>query len=163
MPEDMPPLYPTPNLSRLLGPEERIIHTAKLHPFHGFPWLLAAFACVALAYAVWPWFALAALVPAVIYWLPFHNHEVAVTTHRVLVRHGRFSVHTDAIEPEHLDHYQFHQHTIPGLFHCGNIVLNLQAGRHHMRELPLPHMWHPMTFLEAVTTLSPKFRGKIGE
>lgn len=155
----MPHSHSAPTLGRLLAPEERIIYTSRLHPFHGIGWLLAAVATAALAVWVWPWFGLAAFAFLGAYALPFFNHEVAVTTHRLLIRHGRFSVHVDSIDPGHLDHYQFHQHTIGSLFHYGHIVLNLQAGRHHMRELPLPHVWHPMTFLEAVTTLNPTFRG----
>ena len=38
----IPPLQATPNLERLLMPDEGIIYTAKLHPLYGWPILLAA-------------------------------------------------------------------------------------------------------------------------
>jgi hypothetical protein len=154
------PLSRTPNLNRLLGPGEEIIYTAKLHPFHGLYWLFGALLFAALAWVATLWFALPALGLAVIYALPFINHEVAVTTHRVLLRHGRFVVHTDCVDADHLDHYQLYQHTLGSVFHFGTVILNLWAGRREVRKLPLYTLWHPMTFLEAVTTLNPGFRAK---
>ncbi|MCP5405578.1 MAG: hypothetical protein H6922_05110 [Pseudomonadaceae bacterium] len=155
----LPPLQPTPNISRLLGPGETVVYTAKLHPLHGWPWLLAALAVVALAYATNAYLALLALPLLTVYLLPFRIWEAAVTTHRLLLRHGRFRIALDAIDPDHLDHYQLHQNPFTSLLHCGDVILALRLHR-TVTYLPLPSIWHPMSFLEALTTLNPAFRAK---
>lgn len=155
----LPPLQPTPNLSRLLGPDETAIYTCKLHPVHGLRWLLGALLLTGLAWWLSPWFLVAAIPCLAIYWLPFHNHEVLVSSKRLLVRHGRFSVHVDAIDREHLDHYQLHQTTIGSLLHFGTVILNLRANR-DIRTVTLKTLWHPMSFLEALTTLNPNLWSK---
>lgn len=165
----LPPLYRTPNLSRLLGPGETIIYTCKLHPFHGFSWLLG---CLFLAGLAGYFFSLAELsfywrIPAIIslvgsvvclfiYSLPFRNTEIAVTTHRLLLRYGRFSIHSDEIDASHIDHYQLHQTPISSLFHYGTFILNLRAGK-NIYYLKLVDVWHPLTFIQALTTLNPLF------
>jgi uncharacterized membrane protein YdbT with pleckstrin-like domain len=165
----LPPLSPTPHLSRLLGPNEAIIYTGKLHPFHGLSWLLAGVGLAGLAWGCWALWPhglvgfvlsglslLAALACLGAYLLPFRNTEIAVTTHRLLLRHGRFHIHTDEIDATHIDHYQLHQTPFSALFHYGTFILNLQAGK-FIYVLTLREIWHPMTLLEALTTLNPLF------
>ena len=154
-----PPLQRTPTLTRLLGPGEVIVYTAKLHPLHGWPWLLGAILCALAAWYITVWLALPALILLLVYWLPFYTWEAAVTTHRLLLRHGRFKLALDTIDPPHLNHYQLHQNPILHTLHCGHIILNLEAGREHvLHKIHLPYIWHPMSLLEALTTLNPAFR-----
>lgn len=156
-----PPLQRTPTLSRLLGPNEVIVYTAKLHPLHGWPWLLAALISYTLAYAVWFGFTIPAVPFTMIYILPFFTNEIAVTTHRLLLRHGRFHLHLDSIDANHLDHYQMHQNPLQAILHMGHIILNLIAGKEKvLHQIHLNHLWHPITFLEALTTLNPAFYSK---
>lgn len=157
-----PPLQRTPNLSRLFGPGEVVVYTAKLHPLHGWPYGLAALIAGWAAWMLWWPLALPALLLAIVYFLPFIHWECAVTTNRLLVRHGRFKIALDAIDPDKLDHCQLHQNTFTSLLHCGTVILNLNAGREHvLHKLALPFLWHPMSFLEALTTLNPQFRAKL--
>jgi len=171
----LPPLSLTPHLSRLLGPNEAIIYTGKLHPFHGLSWLLSSLGLTAsailLIIAIHPspiWWVLigpmllGAMACLVAYLLPFRNTEIAVTTHRLLLRHGRFSIHTDEIDASHIDHYQLHQTPLSVFFHYGTFILNLQAGK-FIYYLTLTEVWHPTTLLEALTTLNPTFQNTLKE
>lgn len=152
----LPPLTRTKYLSRLLGPEEVILYTGRLHPFHGFGWLAAAVAFLMLA-RWWLWFVVPALGFLIVYQLPFNNTEIVVTSYRLLLRRGRCRVHLDAIDAHHLDHYQLHQTPFSVFFHYGTVILNLDTVQ-DIRALTLKTIWHPMTFLEALTTLNPAFR-----
>ncbi|HEX2859240.1 MAG TPA: PH domain-containing protein [Alphaproteobacteria bacterium] len=162
---NLPPLARTKHLSRLLGPDEVIIYTGKLHPFHGIGWWLGFLFLATLAWYLWaawqwqPYLLVPALICLLIYRLPFHNTEIAVTTHRLLLRYGRFRVHSDEIDGSHIDHYQLHQTPFSSFFHYGTVILNLRAGR-DIYYLKLVDIWHPLTLFEALNTLNPLFQPK---
>lgn len=156
----LPPLSKTPNVSRLLGPGEVVIYTGRLHPIHGVQWLAGFIALLLLARFTTPYLLIPALGCLQVYILPFLNTEIAVTSDRLLVRHGRFSVHLDVIDPGQLDHYQLHQNIASHKMHFGTLILNLvSAGG--MQKLVLEDVWHPLSLLEALTTLNPLFRKRL--
>ncbi|PIZ30756.1 MAG: hypothetical protein COY40_03905 [Alphaproteobacteria bacterium CG_4_10_14_0_8_um_filter_53_9] len=153
----LPPLRPTPHLTPLLAPEEEIIYTAQLHPLHGIGWLAFAvlfFAMMRLHLV----FLLPCAVCVSIYLIPFKTNEVAVTTHRLLLRMGRFRLAYNDIEPDDLNHWQFYQNPITNVLGGGAIILNLDKGA-EVIPLRMPHLRHPLKFIEALGTLNPAFRG----
>jgi hypothetical protein len=152
----LPPLQPLPHLARLLAPDETLIYTAKLHPLYGWPWLLAALvaglpAFLGLSFGLW------SIPPAVmlfiIYLLPFKHFELAVTSKRLLLRYGRFGTVLNDIPPEHINHWRLQQGLFSDLLHYGHLTIYLVAGR-ELRVLPLKFLWHPLTLLEALETLT---------
>jgi hypothetical protein len=151
MPHELPPLAPTPHLARLLAPDEVIIYTAKLHPLHGWPWLLAA---ICLALVGW-WVKPLWLVAGVLGWvyaLALRNFEGAVTTRRLLLRHGRLAISIEGILGEKIAEWRVQQTLLQRLLHAGQIHLVLKEGN-TLRPLNLVWLWHPLSFIEALETL----------
>lgn len=152
-----PPLQAVPNLERLLLPDEGIIYTAKLHPFYGWPFLLAAIVLAVLGWWVKPlWFL--ALIAAWVYHLPFQNFEMAVTTQRILVRQGRFKIGLAAYHGNQLKEWVVHQTLLQSVLHMGSVLLKLtdMASPEKNRTtmvLELNGIWHPLTLIEALETL----------
>ena len=147
----LPPLQPTPNLSRLLAPEEEIIYTAKLHPFYGFWWLGLGLLAAGLGLWLKPLW-LVALVLGFIYLLPFRNFEMAVTTRRLLVRQGRFGITLEGILGEKIVEWHIRQHLLQTWLHAGTVTIRVEENK-TLRTIALPWLWHPMTFIEALETL----------
>ena len=147
----LPPLASVPHLERLLAPNEEIIYTAKLHPLHGWPWLLAA---VLFGGAGWWWqpLWLSAIVLLFIYSLALRNFAGAVTTHRLLLRYGRFGVQTEGILGEKLAEWRVAQSLLQRLLHAGTVQLVVKESN-TLRPLTLLWLWHPLTFIEALETL----------
>jgi uncharacterized membrane protein YdbT with pleckstrin-like domain len=148
----------TPHLARLLGPAEAFVHVVRLHPLYGWHWVVLAVVLAGLAYITTAWL----LVPAVLFFaayrLPFITNEMAVTTHRLLLRIGGFTLVLKDIVPEHLDHYRFQQNALQNLLGLATIVLVLRKGG-SLVELPLPPIRRPLEFVEALGTLNPHLRG----
>lgn len=158
----LPPLSPTPHLSRLLIPGETILYAPKLHPLYGWPTLLlilALFTATLLLASQYGPIWLLGLVPAglltFIHSLPFQHFEMAITTHRLLLRYGRFSITLNDIPPEHIDHIQLNQTPLSSLLHAGHLTLNLRKGN-TLVPLTFPWLWHPFTTLEALQALQHK-------
>lgn len=150
----LPPLQPVPHLERLLAPTEELIYTAKLHPLHGWPWLLGA---LVLACLGWWWkpLWLGAGVLFIIYTLALRNFEGAITTHRLLLRHGRFGVQTEGVLGEKIAEWQVSQTLLQRPLRAGTVQLVLKEGN-ALRPLKLSWLWHPFTFIEALETLQMK-------
>lgn len=161
----LPPLQPIPNLRRLLAPDETVIYTAKLHPLHGWPWLLAGLGLIVLS--LW-WQVLlgVGLLVLLVYAMPFKTNEIAVTTHRLLVRVGVFKLRMEGITGVQLEEWALEQNLLQTLLHTGKVVVKVKEGR-DLRDIVLKKIWHPMTFVEALETLQPALRqkanGKVGE
>jgi hypothetical protein len=154
----LPPLSFTPHLSRLLAPGETVVYTAKLHPLYGWPWLLAAILCSLPAFTQpsWGhWFILPATALFAIYLLPFRNWQCAVTNKRLLLRFGRFGITVNDIPPDHINHVQLKHNLFLSALHTGHVTLNLIKGK-DIAPIQLNYLWHPMTFLEALETLTMK-------
>lgn len=149
--DGLPPLQATPNLDRLLVPGEEVIYTARLHPLYGFPWLLGGLALFAAGW-LWSWFWLLAIIPLVIYYLPFYHFELAVTTQRLLLRQGRFGVMTEGTLAEKLEDWHVNQHLFQALLHAGTMTLRIEENR-SLRLLTIPWLRNPMSFIEALETL----------
>ena len=155
----LPPLSPTPHLSPLLAPEEEIIYTPHLHPLHGIGWFLLALLCLPFARLTF-WALLPAIMFFAIYLIPFRTNQIAITTHRLLFRLGRFKLVVNDIQPDHINHWQFHQNPLTNVLGGGLLILNLNKG-HDIIPVRLPMLSHPMRFLEALGTLNPNLRGHI--
>ena len=153
----IPPLQATPNLERLLVPNEEIIYTAKLHPLYGWSILLAALVLAILGWWMKPlWFV--ALIAAWVYHLPFQNFEMAVTTQRILIRQGRFKIGMAAYQGADLREWVVHQTLLQSVLHMGSVLLKLTdpASPEKNRTthvLELNGIWHPLTLIEALETL----------
>ncbi|MCA3243928.1 MAG: PH domain-containing protein [Alphaproteobacteria bacterium] len=153
----LPPLAPVPHLVRLLAPDEAVIYTAKLHPLHGWPWLLAVLLLAVAGWWLKPlWLASAALL--VLYGLAFQNFEAAVTTRRLLLRQGRFGVSTEGILGEKIAEWQVIQRLVQRPLRAGTVRLVLKEGN-TLRPLTLLWLWHPFSFIEALETLQMPPRG----
>ncbi len=140
-----------PHLRRLLVPEEEAIYTMKLHPLHGWPWLVGA---VLVAIVGWWWKPLWVLATGlfVLYTLALQNFEGVVTTHRLLLRYGRFGVSTEGILGEKLASWQVEQTLLQRVLHAGSLRLIVKEGG-TLRPLVIRWLWHPFTFIEALETL----------
>ncbi|NBX85650.1 MAG: hypothetical protein EBQ80_00160, partial [Proteobacteria bacterium] len=149
----LPPLQPVPHLQRLLAPEETIIYTAKLHPLFGWPWLLGGVLLVGLS-LWWGIFLGLGLMVLLVYALPFKTNEIAVTTHRLLLRVGLFQLRTEGIGSVQLEEWQLRQNLLQALLHTGCVTIKVKEGR-DLRTVVLNKLWHPMTFVEALETLQP--------
>ncbi|PZP38674.1 MAG: hypothetical protein DI585_06690 [Pseudomonas fluorescens] len=153
----LPPLAPIPNLRRLLTPEEILLYTVKFHPLRGWPWLLGALACMGASY-IWPLTILPCAVLAVIWYIPFTSNEVAVTNNRLLLRIGQFKLLSEAIEDENLVHWKLEQGILGVMLHTGTVILRIRY-QTSVREITIPWIWHPITFLESLQALQDeKFR-----
>lgn len=151
MANGLPPLAPVPHLARLLAPDEVMLYTAKLHPLHGWPWLLSA---VGLGLFGW-WFKPLWLVAAgllAIYSFALRNFECAVTTRRLLLRQGRFGVSTEGILGDKVAEWHVDQLLLQRPLRAGTVRLILKEGN-VLRPLTLQWLWHPFTFIEALETL----------
>lgn len=154
----LPPLQRVPTLERLLVPGEAIIYTGKLHPFYGWPLGLLTLLCGALAYW-WPWMLTGVIVFGVLYLAPLRKNEIAVTSHRLLLRIGRFKLVTETIEGDQLVNWRIAQSAVDNVFHTGTVLLNFsELGV--TRKLVLNYLWHPVSFIEALETLQPHLRGQ---
>jgi uncharacterized membrane protein YdbT with pleckstrin-like domain len=147
----LPPLQPVPHLARLLTPTEEIIYTAKLHPLHGWPWLIGV---LLLACVGWWWkpLWLGAAVVFVLYAQALRNFEGAITTHRLLLRYGRFGVQTEGILADEITAWRVSQTLLQRPLRAGTVQLRLKEGN-VLRPLTLSWLWHPFTFIEALETL----------
>jgi Bacterial PH domain len=148
----LPPLSATPHVSRLLAPDEVIIYTAKLHPLHGWPWLLGAGLVGLLGLRVVAILVVPAFVLGGIYLLAFRHFEMAVTTRRLLLRWGRFGTQLEGILPEKLEDWRVQQSVWQSMLHAGTLTLRVKEGR-ELRVIALPWVWHPLTLVEALETL----------
>jgi hypothetical protein len=151
MSDGLPPIRPVPHLERLLAPGEEILYTGKLHPFHGWPWLLAAVIVILLGLRM-PLLLPVGLVLMMIYALAFHNFQVAVTTRRLLYRYGRFGVNTEGFLANKIEDWQVHQTFLQTILHAGTLRIQIEDNR-NLRPIYIPWLWHPMTFVEALETL----------
>ncbi len=151
MPDGLPPLAHVPHLERLLAPDEVIIYTAKLHPLYGFGWLLAGL--LALYGGIWlkPLWLFAVLLFG-IYAIPFRNFEMAITTRRLLLRHGFMRLNMEGIMATKLEDWRVQQTLVQSFMHTGHLTLHVQEGK-NLREITLPWIWHPITLVEALETL----------
>lgn len=155
----LPPLQPVPTLERLLAPGEVILYTAKLHPLYGAPLALLALAC---ALAAWwqPVAALGSLFFLTLYLVPLRKNEIAVTSKRLLLRIGRFKLLTETVSGDQLINWRVAQSAVDNLLHVGTVQLTFsELGQ--TRQLVLTHLWHPVSFIEALETLQPHLRGQI--
>ncbi|MBI1308494.1 MAG: PH domain-containing protein [Proteobacteria bacterium] len=150
-PGPLPPLQKVPTIERLLAPGERVIYTAKLHPLFGWYWAVAGFLLMGLGY-FWAPLALLGLPPLGVYWLAFRNNEVAVTTHRLLVRRGVGKIYLEAVLAEHIDDWRLKQSLLGQLLHMGTVSVGVHDAS-DTRALVFTYMWHPLSFLEALETL----------
>jgi hypothetical protein len=157
MANGLPPLAPVPHLVRLLAPDEVIIYTAKLHPLHGWPWLLAALLVAVAGWWLKPLW-LVSLVLVGIYGLALQNFECAVTTRRLLLRQGRFGVSTEGILGEKIAEWHVTQRLVQQPLRAGMVLLMLKEGN-ALRPLTLLWLWHPFSFIEALETLQMPPRG----
>jgi uncharacterized membrane protein YdbT with pleckstrin-like domain len=146
-----PPLQPTPHLTRLLLPEEHIIYTAKLHPLAGWHWVLGGLLLLVLGIWLKPLW-LGAAVFLLVYYVPRKNFEMAVTTHRLLLRRGRWHVQLEAIMGENIANWQVLQSLPQRMGHAGTVTLHVHEGK-SIRTLDLHWLWHPLTLIEALETL----------
>lgn len=153
----LPPLQKIPNLERLLLPDETVIYTARLHPLFGWQFLFAAIAFTLLGWWLKPlWFAV--LLMAWVYYLPFKNFEMAVTTQRILLRQGRFQIGLMAFEGTQLREWVVHQTLLQTVCHAGTVILKLTdmtmpEKSRTTRMIELNGIWHPLTLIEALETL----------
>lgn len=155
----LPPLQRVPQLERLLAPGESIIYTAKLHPLYGWWFGLIALVCLGLSY-IWPWTLAGTLVFATLYLAPFLKNEIAVTTHRLLLRVGRFNLATEDFTGEQLTNWRINQSAVDNALHTGNVVIDVTVAGED-RRIVLTHLWHPVTFIQALETLQPTLRGAV--
>lgn len=142
---------PLPVVNFLLQPDERITHTARPHFFSGFGWLAGAGAVAAIALYIpyiWP----AAVLLLAVYALPFARTEIAVTTHRLLVRQGRFHLETEEIMPHYLEDWHLDQNILTTQVHCGTVTLTIRKGK-EVRHLRIASLAHPIRFLRALEDL----------
>lgn len=142
---------PLPVVTFLLQPDERITHSAKPHLFNGWRWLAGALAAAVIAFYipyVWP----LAVVLLAVYALPFARTEIAVTTHRLLVRQGRFHLETEEIMPHYLEDWHLDQNILTTQVHCGTVRLTIRKGK-EVRYLQIPNIAHPIRFLRALEDL----------
>lgn len=148
----LPPLAPIPHLRRLLTPEEVLLYTVKFHPLRGWPWLAGCLACAGLIF-VSAWFVLPAMVLLARWYMPFHTNEVAVTNDRLLLRTGTFHLLLEALNDEGLLHWKMEQNALTAMLNAGTITLKVRGEIGPLREITLPWVWHPMSFLEALAAL----------
>ena len=148
----LPPLAPVPHLRRLLYPEEQIIYTARLHWLNGWPLLASAVVCGVLGLAVWGWLALVGVPMLMYYFVPFRTNEIAVTTHRLLLRTGRRTLRMESVEAGQLVDWELVQTPVTNVLNAGAVTLQVREDR-DVRNLPLPLLQHPLSFLEALETL----------
>lgn len=141
-----------PVVTFLLQPDERVAHIARPHLFNGVVWLLATVASAAMAATLWPILWPLSVVLLAVYILPFTRTEIAITTHRLLVRQGRFKLTTEEIMPHYLEDWHLDQNVLTTLLHCGSVILTIRKGK-EVRQLRIPHVAHPIRFLRALENL----------
>ncbi|HEX2859955.1 MAG TPA: hypothetical protein VHP58_07170 [Alphaproteobacteria bacterium] len=147
-----------PNIRRILAEGEEITYIGHRHPLYGWEWALAAFACGAAVMVHW-YFVVPAVLCFAIYLLPFYLFEAAVTTHRFIVRKGRFHVATEEILPIHLDHWDIGQNILLHMLGGGHVTLFLRYGM-ASRTTHLKWMCHPLDLVGAIEKLSPDMAPK---
>lgn len=140
-----------PVVTFLLQPDERITHIAKPHLLSGFRWFAAA-AITATAALYVPYLWPLTVILLAFYALPFMRTEIAVTTHRLLVRQGRFHLETEEIMPHYLEDWHLDQTVFTTLMHCGTVRLTIRKGK-EVRYLHIPAIAHPIKFLRALEDL----------
>lgn len=154
---ELPPLQPVPHVARLLAPQEQIIYTAKLHFLHGWPWLLASISFLALAFFIWWGMVFFALPLLIIYSIPFRTNEIAVTTHRLLLRIGRFKLTIEGVTSDRMEEWFVGQTAIQNILRSGDIIIGVKEGK-DLRKIYLHQLAHPMSFIEALETLQPQLK-----
>lgn len=145
-----------PNLMRLLAPGESLLYTARLHPLYGWWFGVLAALCLGLSY-IWPWTLLGTVVFSVLYLVPFYKNEIAVTTHRLLLRVGRFQLVTEDFTSEQILNWHIHQTIVDNILNAGTVLIDVREGT-TVRRVVLARVRSPLTFVQALETLNPALR-----
>lgn len=140
-----------PNLERLLTPGEKLLYTAKFHPFRGWQALVPALACFGASY-YYPLAILPFLLLVGLWYLPLYTNEVAVTNNRLLLRTGWLKLMLEAVEDESLIRWNLEQNAVGSLFDAGTIRIRVREVA-STREVLLKWVWHPVTLLEALQAM----------
>lgn len=113
--------------------------------------LLLALGCCVASY----WH-LGLIVPALLlgglWYLPLYTNEVAITDDRLLLRTGWMRLVLEAIEDQNLIRWELNQSAIASLFDCGTVCIKVREAA-STKDIVLPWIWHPVTFLEALQAM----------
>lgn len=157
----LPPSAPVPDLMQLLAPDEQLIYAPHLHWLNGWGYLAGAWVSGMVAlYLGWYWLLLVGAGLVFAYSVPFRTNQIAITSHRLLLRVGRWRLRLNDISPGHINHYQFSQTPFTNIVGSGELILHLNKGK-DLVPVTLPYVQKPMVFLEALGTLNGSLRGQI--
>jgi membrane protein YdbS with pleckstrin-like domain len=144
-----------------LGEKERLIYEAHFHPlYYVAAWaaialfLMLAIGSVIFATGAAKWvvvsICLAGLAGVLILMIPIWTTEIAVTSHRLVVKHGWLTRSTTELQLKSIEQVNFHQGLLGRIFDFGKIVVHGTG----VDDLRLPNIGSPTDLVKAIENAS---------